>query len=61
MYMNLLILRKTKSYEKIATSFPAKVACKMCSFQFQMKHFSAKSVWEFFANSSSFIGGKGNF
>ena len=59
MYIKLLILRKTKSYAKIATSFPAKVACKMCSFQ--MKHFSTQSVREFFANSSNFISAKGNF
>ena len=35
------ILTWTGPDEKIATSFPAKVACKMCSLQ--MKHFSAKS------------------
>ena len=42
MYMKLLILRKTNSYAKFATSFLAKVACKMCSFL--TKHFSAKKI-----------------
>ena len=50
MCMKLLILRKTNSYAKIVASFLAKVACKICSFL--IKHFSAKSVGEFFANSS---------
>ena len=45
MYMKLLIFRKTNSFAKIAVSSPAKVACRLCSFQ--MKHFSAKSVWDF--------------
>ena len=64
MCMKLLLLRKTNSYAKIiiAASFLANVACKLCSFL--MKHFSAKSVGEFFANSEIpryFISGRGYF